>query len=144
MEPNNQNVSVNQFICDEHMHCESLKSNDTHESPIIIRKEFKYSISRNLIGSLLKFVFKITYEQSLDVKYSTFTITDFNFGDPCYDMSKVCIDKQTEKCIPISFGVTNYKCECQKDEKGNHKYYGTKCGKIQFCFNDVSGVSCSF
>lgn len=122
------------------MHCHQLTSKDTSKSDKIIRKEFKYSKSSALIGSLLKFVFKVTYEQSLEPSYSTLTITDFNFGDPCYDIAKACIIENTETCTSNSF-ATKHTCNCMK-QGSNVIYYGDKCENPQYCFHSISNVSC--
>ena len=125
------------------MHCDPLipSKEQTDDTNLDITKEFQFTGSRNLIGSLMKFVFIATYQQSLDPKHSAFTIKNFNFGDPCFDIKNACNQQNTKECKPISFGV-HYECVCKRDNQGNQLYQGGKCEKKYYCNQDVDDVSC--
>ena len=132
-------VQVESFLCDEHMHCESIKQTQTpqEKDKKLIKVKLSYHKSTSLTG-LLKFVFKVTYDQSLDTKFLKFSIGEFNFGDLCFPEDQHPLGScKNGRCNPKAF--LDYECDC-KDQK-RELYFGKYCEQPNYCLNDISDVS---
>ena len=137
---NQKGIEVEPILCDEHMHCQSIRQTQTPQEndKKLIKVKLLYLKSTSLTG-LLKFVFKVTYDQSLETKFLKFSIVQFNFGDLCFPDDKHLLGPCIHgKCNSIAF--LDYKCNC-KDDKNKELYFGKYCEQPNYCLNDIGDVS---
>ena len=137
-ESQQEGVQIEPILCDEHMHCRSIRQTSETKDKKLIKVKLLYLKSTSLTG-LLKFVFKVTYDQSLDTKFLKFSIGQFNFGDLCFpDDHHPLGPCKNGKCNPTAF--LDYQCNC-KDDKDNKLYFGKYCEQPNYCLNDIGDVS---